>query len=139
DYTWAPSGNTLAWSMTDEDRTTSSIFVWQAADGEVRRVTPATFNEFSPSWDPEGNFLYYLSNRDYQPQLSQDEFNFATARQTGIFALALRRDVKNPFPLENDEVAVDTARSAPAAAAPAPASPAPKRDSAAAPAGVRAA
>jgi tricorn protease len=108
DYTWSPAGNSLAWSMTDSDKVTSSVYVWQASDGKVHRVTPATFNEFSPSWDPDGNFLYYLSNRDYQPQISQNEFNYATVRQTGIFGVALRKDVKNPFPMENDEVAVDT-------------------------------
>jgi tricorn protease len=120
DYTWAPVGNTLAWSMTDSDEVTSSVYVWQATDAKVRRVTPSMFNEFNPSWDPDGNYLYYLSNRFYQPQLSQDEFNYATARQTGIFALALRKDVKNPFPMENDEVSVDTTPSRPAGAAPAP-------------------
>ena len=109
DYTWAPIGNTLAWSMTDDDETSSSVYVWQASDGKVHRVTASVFSEFNPSWDPDGNYLYYLSNRFYQPQLSQDEFNFATVRQTGIFALALRKDVKNPFPMENDEVALDTA------------------------------
>jgi tricorn protease len=80
------------------------------------------FNEYNPSWDPDGNYLFYLSDRDYQPQLSQIEFNFATARTTGVYALALRKDVKNPFPMESDEVAIDS--SALRGAAPAPASPA---------------
>src|SRR5262249_32929336 len=122
DYTWAPIGNTLAWSMTDDDEVTSSVYVWQASDAQVHRVTPSTFNECNPSWDPDGNNLYYLSNRSYEPQISQDEFNFATVRQTGIFALGLRKDVKNPFPMENDEVAVDVAARSGAtpAAAPAP-------------------
>ncbi|MDB4907724.1 MAG: peptidase [Gemmatimonadetes bacterium] len=133
DYTWSPTGNSLAWSQTDvEDKRTSSIYVWQASDAKAHRVTTVGFNEFTPSWDPDGNYLFYLSNRDYQPQLSQDEFNYATVRQTGIFALALRRDVKNPFPMENDEVTVDTMAArrpqnpaTPAPGAAAPATPAP--------------
>jgi tricorn protease len=129
DYTWSPMGNTLAWSMTDTDKVSLSIFTWSASDPKVRRVTTDVFNEYSPSWDPDGNYLFYLSDRDYQPQLSQLEFNFATARTTGVYALALRKDVKNPFPMESDEVAIDSSalRSAapaptpPAASAPAPA------------------
>ncbi|HEY2164980.1 MAG TPA: hypothetical protein VGH04_13365, partial [Gemmatimonadaceae bacterium] len=126
DYTWAPIGNTLAWSMTDSDEVSSSVYVWQASEGKAHRVTTSTFNEFNPSWDPDGNYIYYLSNRFYEPQISQDEFNYATVRQTGIFALALRKNVKNPFPMENDEVAVYTSASGPSgapvppAAAPAP-------------------
>ena len=119
DYAWSPKGNALAWSMTDADKVSQSIYVWTSDNGTVHRVTGDTFNEYSPSWDPEGNYLYFLSDRDYYPQLSQVEFNYATARTTGIFALSLRKDVKNPFPMENDEVTVDTA----AAARPKPATP----------------
>ncbi|MGD0579935.1 MAG: S41 family peptidase, partial [Bryobacteraceae bacterium] len=39
-------------------------------------------------------------------QLSRSEFDFATNRMLGIFALALRKDVKNPFPPESDEVTI---------------------------------
>ncbi len=124
DYAWSPSGNNLAWSMTDSDRISQSVYVWTADDGRMHRVTGDVFNEYSPAWDPEGNFIYYLSDRDYQPQLSQVEFNFATARTTGIFALALRKDVKQPFPMESDEVTVDSAKAAPKPAAPTPAAPA---------------
>ena len=98
DYTWAPIGNTLAWSMTDSDEVSSSVYVWQATEGKLHRVTTSTFNEFNPAWDPDGNYLYYLSNRFYEPQISQDEFNYATARQTGIFALALRKGCQESLP-----------------------------------------
>ena len=46
------------------------------------------------------------SDREFAPQISTVEFNFATNRTTGIFALALRKDVKHPFPPESDEVTI---------------------------------
>src|SRR6185369_4730741 len=55
---------------------------------------------------PSGNYLYYLSDREYAPQISSAYWNFATSRTTGIFARALRTDVKHPFPPESDEVKV---------------------------------
>lgn len=129
DYTWSPSGNVLAWSMASTDKISHPIFVWMPGDGSVHRITQGTFGEYSPSWDPDGNYLYYLSDRDYLPQISESEFNYATARMTDVFALALRKDVKNPFPMENDEVTVDTSAAArPKAAAPPPAA-TPKPDS----------
>jgi tricorn protease len=121
DYVWSPSGNNLAWSMSDSDGVSNSVYIWTSADSKVHRVTGPTFNEYNPSWDPSGNFLYYLSDREYQPQLSTVEFNYATARTTGIFALALRKDVKQPFPMESDEVAIDTAAKAQPKPAEAPA------------------
>ena len=59
-----------------------------------------------PAWDPEGNYLYFIGTREYQPQLSAIEFNFATNRERELLALALRKDVKNPFRPQSDEVTV---------------------------------
>ena len=105
DYEWSPSGNYIAFSMSGANRF-DSIYIWSGADNQVHRVTDEYFDSGNPAWDPQGNYLYYLSNRDYAPQMSTMEFNFATNRQTGIFALALRKDVKHPFPPQSDEVTI---------------------------------
>ncbi|HET9531751.1 MAG TPA: S41 family peptidase, partial [Blastocatellia bacterium] len=105
DYVWSPRGNHIAFSMPDSNGF-SSIYIWSASDGRLRRVTDEMFNEFNPAWDPQGNYLFYLSDRQFAPQISSIEFNFALNRETGIFALALRKDVKHPFPPESDEVTV---------------------------------
>ena len=105
-YTWSPRGNYLAFSMNDSPQRFSSIYIWSAADGKIRRVTDNMFNATSPAWDPQGNYLYFLSDREFAPQISQIEFNYATSRSSYIYAMALRKDVKHPFPPESDEVTV---------------------------------
>ena len=74
---------------------------WEAAPGDEW-----IFDESSPAWDPKGDYLYYIAVHEFHPQLSQIEFDFAANRSRGIFALALRKDVKSPFPLESDEVTI---------------------------------
>lgn len=106
DYVWSPSGNFLAFSMTANGNGFSQIYVWNAADGQVRRVTDEMFNAFNPVWDPQGNYLYFISDHEFAPQISGIEFNYATNRTSYIYAMALRNDVKHPFPPESDEVAV---------------------------------
>lgn len=106
DYAWSPRGNHLAFSMPKHTSGFSSIYIWSAGDNKLRRVTDTMFNANSPAWDPQGNYLYYLSDREFAPQISSIEFNYALNRETGIYALALRKDVKNPFPPESDEVTV---------------------------------
>ncbi len=105
DYTWSPRGNYLAFSM-GEANGNSSVYIWSARDNQLRRVTDEMFNEFNPAWDPQGNYLYYLSDREFAPQISSIEFNYALNRETGIYAMALRKDVKHPFPPESDEVTI---------------------------------
>jgi tricorn protease len=128
DYAWSTRGNFLAFSMANENQFLS-VFVWNAADGQLHRVTDQSFNSYNPAWDPQGNYLYFLSDREFTPQLSNIEFNFATNRPTYIYAMALRKDVKHPFPPESDEVTIsktdDAPKPAASPAADAPATPQP--------------
>ena len=106
DYTWSPRGNYLAFSYDDNPNRFSAVRIWNPADGKASKVTEDMFNAYSPTWDPAGNYLYFLADREFQPQISQIEFNYATNRTAYIYALALRKDVKHPFPPESDEVTV---------------------------------
>jgi len=114
EYTWSQDGGHLAFIM-DNPNNFSSIYIWSVADGQVHRVTSDLFDAAQPSWDPDGNYLYYLSVRNFAPQLSQIEFNYATNRGASIFALTLRKDGKNPFPPESDEVTISKEGEKPAA------------------------
>ncbi len=122
DYTWSPRGNFLAFTMPNQNQF-ASVFVWSATDGQLRRVTDESFNSNTPAWDPQGNYLYFLSDREFAPQLSNIEFNFATNRPTYIYAMALRKDVKHPFPPESDEVTIAKPEEPPKPAASPAASP----------------
>jgi tricorn protease len=84
----------------------TSVHVWSSSDNKVYRVTPEMFNAASPAWDPSGEYLYFISSREYAPLISNSEFNYATNRSNMIYAIALRKDSKNPFPAESDEVTV---------------------------------
>ena len=105
DYRWSPRGGYLAFTVSVASRM-NSVFIWESATGTVRQVGGARFNEYNPAWDPKGEYLYFLSDREYSPLISTTEWNFATNRQTGIFALALRKDTDHPFPPESDEAEV---------------------------------
>ncbi len=111
DYEWSPKGNYLAFSMTGNRPGSnvagfSSVYVYDVANNKLNRVTDPMFSSFNPAFDPSGDYLYFLSVREFAPQISNAEFNFAANRSTLVYALALRKDVKNPFPPESDEVAI---------------------------------
>jgi tricorn protease len=106
DYVWSPSGSYLAFSYATNGNGFSQIHIWSATDGKIHRVTDQMFNAQNPAWDPTGNYLYFISTREFAPQISNIEFNYATNRDSYIYAMALRKDVKHPFPPESDEVAV---------------------------------
>ncbi|QQS33210.1 MAG: PD40 domain-containing protein [Acidobacteriota bacterium] len=120
DYTWSPKGGFLAYSMVSANGL-RAIHIWSAEENKTYRVTPEMFFSSNPAWDPSGDHLFFLSSREFAPQISNSEFNYATNRMTGIFALALKADAKNPFGPESDEVAITEERKE-GAPAPVPAS-----------------
>jgi len=110
DYEWSPKGNFLAFSMNDKPASNNggfnSVYVYDVVSNKLNRVTDTMFNAQNPTFDPSGDYLYYLSDREFAPQISNIEFNFAANRETLVYAMALRKDVKNPFPPESDEVTI---------------------------------
>jgi tricorn protease len=110
DYEWSPKGGFLAFSMNDKPASNNggfnSVYVYDVNAGKLTRVTDPMFNSYNPTFDPSGDYLYYLSDREFAPQISAYEWNFAGNRNTLVYALALRKDVKNPFPPESDEVTI---------------------------------
>ena len=109
DYAWSPGGGYLAFSMNDK-RNFSALYIWSMQDSKLHEVTSGMFNAGSPAWHPGGDYLYFIAIHDFQPLLSQVEFDFATSRSRGLFVMALRKDVKNPFPPESDEVTLKGAK-----------------------------
>ena len=105
DYAWSPCGGHLAFSMANPGGF-RSVWIWSVEDGKLRRITDEQFHASSPAWDPEGDYLYYLSARSYLPRFDAFDLNFAADRNIGVFALGLRKDVANPFPPEEDKVTV---------------------------------
>ena len=105
-YDWSPNGDYLALSLGD-DNGFSSIHVHEVETGILRRVTSEMWNDFIPVFDPGGDYLYFLSDRQFQPQIGSFEYNYAADRETYIYALALREDTPHPFPPRSDEVEIE--------------------------------
>jgi tricorn protease len=114
DQAWSPDGRWLAFSLSHASGF-RSVYIWGMADNALHEVTSEMSDSYEPVFDREGKYLFFLSDREYAPQISGLEWDFATNRNTGIFALALRKDVPAPFPPQSDEVKLDTAAAAPSA------------------------
>lgn len=103
DYVWAPDSRWLAWSRRD-DNGNPSIFVW-SPDDEVTRLGDGFFSAYGPAFGRDGKHLFFLSDREFAPQIGSFEWNYSVDRETGVFAFALAADSPNPFGPRNDETA----------------------------------
>jgi len=96
DLAWSPDGRWLAYSFA----TRSSTFIIKIADtksGDVREVTDEVRIDTSPTFDPEGKYLYFLSARDFYPIYDNLQFDLGFPSNVRPFLVTLRPDVPSPF------------------------------------------
>jgi len=104
DAIWSPDSAWLAFSLSNENGM-RGVHLWRAADGLLTTVTDPLWSSYEPVWDLKGQYLYFLSDRDFAPQLFTSlEWNFAVNRTTSAYVLALAADAKHPLPPQSDEV-----------------------------------
>ena len=63
----------------------------------------------SPVFDPGGDYLYYLSDRSFDPSYSAFDRTWIYANATNLVAVPLRKDVASPLAPRNDVESADDA------------------------------
>jgi len=61
-------------------------------------VTAGFVESYAPAFDPEGKYLYYLSDRTFRPSYSSFDNTWIYANPTNIVAVPLRVDVRVDVP-----------------------------------------
>ena len=95
-YTWSPDGRWLAYTKALPNDF-SSIFIYDAKEEEIHEVTDPYTNDYSPAWDPEGRYLYFVSDRNINPLIGELDFNNVEIKNDRIYMVLLREDVENPL------------------------------------------
>jgi len=105
DYSFSPDSKWVIYTNNSEN-SNSSVWVYNLATGQNHKVTSDTFNDFSPVFSNDGNYIFFLSNRDFNLDFSSFEFTYLYNDATRIYALALRKDSPKLFKFKNDVVTV---------------------------------
>ncbi len=72
----------------------NAIFIYDARTGGApHQVTSGYYNDRSPSFDPDGKYLYFLSGRTFAPSYSDLDNSWAYVNSTNIVVVPLRADV----------------------------------------------
>ncbi len=96
DYEWSPNGRYLAYSKTDS-RNMNTLFVYDTVAGDIHRIGGANVENYSPSWDPDGRYLYFLSSRITNPIGGMRDYQKVLLPEILPFAVLLKADTPNPF------------------------------------------
>jgi tricorn protease len=115
-YSWSPDSKWLAYDKTVENRY-AVVNLYSLADNKITPVTNDMANSYKPIFDPEGKYLYFLSDRDYNEVLGTIDFEFANPKTTRVYIVTLRKDEASPFPALSDEAEVKKEKPEPSAGA----------------------
>lgn len=70
----------------------SAIWVYNLAERKSHQITDNTFDDVSPVFSKDGNYIFFASNRDFNLAFSSFEFNYLYNKATRIYAISLRAD-----------------------------------------------
>jgi len=95
-FNWSPDGQWVVYSCSDSQHT-ASIKLCRISDGQIHRLTPPRFFDFSPSFDPQGKFIYFLSVREFNPVYDSVYFDLNFPQATRPFLISLQKETPSPF------------------------------------------
>jgi len=103
---WSPDSKWITYSLP-EHRQMNRIFVYSLRDEKSYPVTDNWYNSGSPMFSENGKYIYFISQRDFNPTYSWTEWDHAYTDMDGIYLITLAQDTKSPFEPKNDEVVVN--------------------------------
>ena len=95
-FNWSPDGRYVAYSCSESHRS-SAIRICEIATGEITTVTRPVLRDTRPFFDPSGEYLYFLSYREFDPVYDNLQFDLGFPRGCRPYLLTLRKDVLSPF------------------------------------------
>jgi len=99
DLAWSPDAAWLAYSFPVSTRHVA-IKLHELATRTGVLVTDPEFRDYSPSFDPAGKYLYFLSLRTYDPVYDSVQFEMSFPRAARPYLIALQAGGRPPFEAE---------------------------------------
>jgi len=93
---WSPDGRWLAYARAESAQTTA-IWLCQVESGQVGPATRPVLHDLAPAFDPEGNYLYFVGYREFDPVYDNLHFDLNFPKGSRPYAITLRRDLLSPF------------------------------------------
>ncbi|MCH4295483.1 S41 family peptidase [Shewanella sp. 3B26] len=101
DIIWSPDSRFIALSMNEMGKQRQQVVLYSLEEKQQHSLTSDKYESFSPAFSRDGQWLYFLSNREFNatPGSPWGDRNMGPVfdRRTGVFALALSADARFAF------------------------------------------
>ncbi|MGH7243163.1 MAG: S41 family peptidase [Phycisphaerales bacterium] len=102
EYDFSPDGKWIAYSRPRDSKdglaySANELRIYSLEQKKSFPISTSFTDDHAPSWDPAGKYLFFLSNRTFDPIVDQHEWNFTTTSTTKPYAVVLASDGLSPF------------------------------------------
>ena len=105
EFTWSPDSKWIAYTRPVRG-SMNKVILYELSSKAKCEVTDGWYDSSSPSFSSDGKYLFFTSNRDFNPTYSWTEWNHAYTDMTKVYFVTLAKSTPNPLKPEDDEVAV---------------------------------
>lgn len=100
-YSFSPDSRWIAYPKEGSNKK-SAIWVYDITTGKKQQVTDGTFSDDDPVFSMCGNYLFFISDRDFNLSFSSYEFDYLYNEATRMYAIALTHKSPKIFRDKND-------------------------------------
>ena len=105
DFAWAPDSRWLTFTKP-EQRRFPNVYLHGLDATNTIQVTDGWFDVGSPEFSSDGKYLFFVSERSFNPTYGSTEWNHIYSDLQRIYLVTLAKDTKSPFAPKSDEVKI---------------------------------
>ena len=102
DYSWSPDSKWVTYSFTQFNRN-NRVFLYSLDQNTSFPVTGDFFDSLNPSFDANGDYLYFLSYRNFDTRIDLFEDNHVMEHPVQVMAVQLRAGQRPPYDRGRDK------------------------------------
>lgn len=106
-YDWSHNSKWIAYSR-EENNGFNIIMLYSLEKKETYPVTDKWYTSNSPVFSDDGKYLFFTSNRDFNPTYSSTEWNHVYNNMSKMYFVVLSKGTPNPLAYENNEVKISS-------------------------------
>ncbi|MBK9331463.1 MAG: PD40 domain-containing protein [Ignavibacteria bacterium] len=103
DFCFSPDGKWIVYSLSDAEYL-ASLHLYSLDTGKSVQITPTGFRDYQPTFDPDGRFIYFLSQREYNPVYDTSYFQLGFSLGVRPYLITLKKETPSPFTPEYEKL-----------------------------------
>lgn len=105
DVHWSPDSRWIVYDKGMDNRL-NALFLYDTEEQELHQVTSSYYDNNNPCFDPEGKYLFFITERNFDPEYSPLDNTWIYTNTSLLAAVPLTDEIASPLSPENDTVSV---------------------------------